>query len=76
MKQGRSSYTEAQKKVEPKPRVVNPGGADQYGQHMTKASQATPVFGGAGFKKVSPPAQAAGPGGGRTVHRSGSQGKH
>jgi hypothetical protein len=65
----------------PNSRVVNPGGADQLGQHMTKASAATPLYGGTFSQVPSGNAVAknvgkGGPGAGRTIHRSGSQGTH
>ena len=86
MKQGRASRTTYYPPTNhPSVRVVHPGGVDQMGQQMGnhtdrgdtgKGNPATPVFGGKGFEPGRPAAQHAGPGGGRTVHHSGSQGKH
>jgi hypothetical protein len=65
----------------PRTNKVNPGGADQLGQHMTKQSAATPLYGGTmpqvpSGNAVAKNVGAGGPGKGRTVHRSGSQGTH
>jgi hypothetical protein len=76
-------------KVEPKPRAINPGAAAQLGTSLgnhatvqqTKGplkGAGQPIYGGPGFKSpVGPtPQTKAGPGSGRTVHRSGSQSRH
>jgi hypothetical protein len=85
MKQGRASREGAYgRKSEPMPKVVNPVKVAHFGtmqgDHATDGgdlgAKIEKLYGGAGFKKSSPPAQAIGPGGGRTVLRSGSQGKH
>jgi hypothetical protein len=67
---------------QPRTRGVNPGGADGLGQHTTKESAATPLYGGPSFQPVpmgntlTNNVGAGGPGAGRTVMRSGSQGLH
>jgi hypothetical protein len=65
----------------PQVRGVNPGGVDQLGQHMTKESAATPMYGGPSYptkfgNELATNVGAGGPGKGREVFASGSQGQH
>lgn len=73
MKQG-AGKTVADWKAEPKARAVHPGAVDQQGQSL--AFKGDPLINGPGYHADAPPRQAAGPGGGRQVHKSGSQGRH
>jgi hypothetical protein len=68
-KEGRASW-----KVEPKPHAASPEGVGQMG--MALAFKHTPMMGGKGYTPPGPDRPALGPGGGRTIHPSGSQGKH
>ena len=68
-KDGRASW-----KVEPKPKAGNPEGVAQMG--MALAFKHRPVLEGRGYAPPGPMNSALGPGGGRTIHPSGSQGKH
>jgi hypothetical protein len=74
-------------KTEPRPRAANPGGAAQLGTALgTHVSAnggrevkgaAQPLYAGKGYSTpVGPTKSVAGPGGGRDVHRSGSQCMH
>jgi hypothetical protein len=75
MKQGRSSHSgPGGYKVEPKPKAVNPAAPGQMGMAVQFGKET--LFEGEGFKKDSPGRTVAGPGGGRTIHPSGSQGRH
>ena len=62
-------------KQEPKTYKVDPGRVDQLGQatHFTKGPLQSP---GAYSNPIGPSPTVAGPGGGRTVMRTGSQGRH
>jgi hypothetical protein len=76
-------------KVEPRPRAVNPAAAGQLGtslgDHATvKQSPGArplkgagqPVYGGPGYEAKGPMQGKVGVGGGRTIHKSGSQATH
>jgi hypothetical protein len=71
-------------KVEPKARVVNPGGVSQLGSAVGsikggKPSAAEPLFQGRGYQGPKGPTDnvaAVGVGGGRTVYDRGYQGQH
>jgi len=86
MKQGRAGKeTTFYKVAHPSTKAVDPGGADQLGQampdrmrqgHHVPGNPADQLFKGKGYEGPKPPAQGVGPGGGRTVHKSGSQGRH
>lgn len=65
MKQGRASYTVADKKTEPKAHAVSPGAVDQLGQATSFKKQN--VYEGRGLEA---------PMKGTTLHHCGSQGKH
>lgn len=65
MKQGTgTNYSD--RKVEPKPQAINPGGVSQLGTAV--AGQPTPIHAGRGFQAPKPNAE--------TSHPCGSQGKH
>src|SRR5262245_57880547 len=66
MKQGPSKDISAPKR-EPIPKSVNPGGVDQLGSKVAVRSAYEPVYEGRGYKA---------PMAGKSVHPSGSQGKH
>ena len=66
-KNGRESW-----KVEPKSRAADPEGVAQQG--LSVQFEKAPVLGGRGYSVTGPRPAAAGPGGGRTIHKSGSQG--
>ena len=73
MKQGRASPDgPAGRKVEPTPHGIRPGYADQLGQKMLHDALKTPM-GAPAMHGPTPTPQRPGPGGGRTVHPSGSQ---
>jgi len=75
MKQGTASYTKSDHKVEPKAHAISPKGVSQIGTAVDpKAVEA--VNKGAGYHGPTHQPQRPGPGGGRTVHHCGSQGKH
>jgi hypothetical protein len=74
-------------KVEPRSKGVNPGGAGQLGQaqgnHITDRRNPSnyrgePLYGGGAYNPPVGPTNnlVSGPGGGREVMRSGSQGTH
>lgn len=68
-KSGRGSW-----KTEPKGQAGSPEGIDQLGQAL--AFKHKPVLEGSGYNPTTTSRPALGPGGGRTIHPSGSQGKH
>jgi hypothetical protein len=75
MRQGRADRDgRAGWKTEPKSKAGNPEGVDQMGQAL--AFKHRPIFEGKGYSPPGPERAALGPGGGRTIHPSGSQGKH
>jgi hypothetical protein len=73
-------------KVEPKAYAMSPAGASQLGtalgNHATTSNRkvlkgaAVPLQSGPGYEAKGPRPGVAGPGGGRTVYRSGGQGAH
>jgi hypothetical protein len=75
-------------KVEPLSKRVNPAAADQLGRSLGNQAMepggkmlkgaGQPVYGGPGYStpKGPTPQTKAGPGSGRTIHHSGSQGIH
>jgi hypothetical protein len=75
-------------KTEPKPRAVNPAGATQLGaaqgNHSTvaqgpmkKQGASVPLYRGAGYSEpVGPTKAECCVGGGRTVHKTGTQSQH
>lgn len=76
MKQGRASFKgPADRKVEPNPKVANPGGADREGQALGSHTMSgdmshvsyTPLYGDRGYSAPSI---------GKKHHSSGSQGKY
>ena len=77
MKQGRAdSDKRVSNKVEPRARVVLPGGVDALGQSFRYPENKTPLMNGVGYN--APPRDTTnrlGPGGGRTIYPSGAQGK-
>ena len=75
MRQGRADKSGRESwKTEPKPQVAHPEGVAQEG--LAVQFRKTPVIGGQGFKPPGPRPAAEGPGGGRTIYRSGSQAHH
>jgi len=84
VRQGRASRdNNAGWKVEPKPRAIVPAGVAQLGQrqgnHITEQGSTqyggVDMAGGKGYKPPQGPAASSGVGGGRDIHRAGSQGK-
>jgi hypothetical protein len=73
MKQGKSSDTDYRKR-EPIPKAVHETAVAELG----RATQHTrsPFYGGKGLEHSNPSPPRAGPGGGRTIHPHGTQGKH
>src|SRR6266852_3002139 len=65
-------------KAEPKPRAISPGGVSQLGEHVGTRRAVQPLDVGPGFKPKGPTdnVKAVGVGGGRQIHRSGSQAMH
>jgi hypothetical protein len=75
MRQGRASKEgRASWKVEPKSKAASPEGVAQMG--MALAFKHHPMLEGRGYAPPGPDRPALGPGGGRTIYRSGSQSKH
>lgn len=75
MKQGRSDHSGRQSwKTEPKPKVVDPDSLGSFG--LSTQFQKPAMFEGRGYSAPGPTSATPGPGGGRTIHRSGSQGHH
>jgi hypothetical protein len=75
MRQGRADKSGREGwKVEPKPKAVHESAAADLG--MAVQYEKKDLYGGQGFKGPAPDRPALGPGGGRTIHHSGSQGKH
>lgn len=76
MKQGRADKSGAAgRKVEPVSKGDSPGAVDNFGQALAYRGGGQ-LATEAAFQGPRPPKQGIGPGGGRTVHHSGSQGKH
>lgn len=67
MKQGHASYQAPQKKVEPKPKAVNPAGVAQLGTHVGPRRAVETLYQGHGYKA---------PMCGSQTHKAGSQGRH
>jgi hypothetical protein len=76
MKQGRADRSGPEsRKPEPKPMALSPKGVSQIGTAVDpKAVEA--IHRGQGYMGPTPQPQRQGPGGGRTIHDCGSQGKH
>ena len=75
MKQGRASRDGPDgRKREPVPKAVHETAVAELGRAVQYSK--SPLYGGKGLDHPHPRPTVAGPGGGRTVHRSGSQGKH
>lgn len=68
-KDGRASW-----KREPIPKAVHETAVAELGRAVQYPK--SPFYGGEGLKHSAPSSPTPGPGGGRTIHRSGSQGKH
>ena len=67
MKQGRATNDgSGGQKREPMAHAISPGGADQLGKVVVK--NPTPLYAGRGYNAPAPV--------GKTVHPSGTQGKH
>jgi len=66
MKQGSGSHVNSGAKREPISRAVDPGGAEQLGNMVIK--NPVPLYAGRGYTAPAPV--------GKTVHATGSQGKH
>jgi hypothetical protein len=74
MKQGRATRDVKEGKREPIPKAVHETAVSELGRALQYPK--SPFYGGQGYKPPGPSPYKAGPGGGRTVHPSGSQGKH
>lgn len=75
MKQGRADKDgRASWKREPIPHAVHETAVSELGRAVQYPK--SPWSGGKGLDHPHPRPATAGPGGGRTIHRSGSQGKH
>jgi hypothetical protein len=74
MKQGRSSSDTSFRKREPIPKAVHETAVSELGRAVQYTK--SPFYGGKGLTHSSPSPSRAGPGGGRTIHSHGSQGKH
>lgn len=75
MKQGRADKDgRSGGKREPIPKAVHETAVSELGRAVQYPKE--DLYAGKGYKGASPRPAAAGPGGGRTIHRSGSQGKH
>jgi hypothetical protein len=74
MKQGRASSNVREGKREPISKAVHETAAAELGRAVQYEKK--DLYGGKGFKASGPSPAAARPGGGRTIHRSGTQGKH
>ena len=73
---GRTPVHASAPKVEPKARAMSPGAVSQLGAHVGRQRAVEPLVAGPGYKPpVGPTQSGVGPGAGRTVHRSGSQGQ-
>jgi hypothetical protein len=75
MRQGRADKSGRESwKAEPKGKAGNLEGVDQQGRAL--AFKHRPIFDGPGYNPTTTSRPALGPGGGREIHPSGSQGKH
>ena len=83
MKQGRSGRENTYRKYEPRTHAIVPAGVAQLGQaqgnHVTNKGSTgyggVGMAGGKGYEPPKGPSQRSGVGGGRDIHRSGSQGR-
>lgn len=76
MKQGRAARDVVEgRKTQPKPHAINPAAVSQIGTAVDPKAVER-MSAGRGYKGASPVPQSPGPGGGRTIHHCGSQGKH
>ena len=73
MKQGKSRESDFRKR-EPISKAVHETAASELGRALQYPK--SPLYGGKGLGHPSPSPSRAGPGGGRTIHTHGSQGKH
>ena len=73
MKQGKSRDVDFRKR-EPIPKAVHETAVSELGRAVQYTK--SPFYGGQGLKPPGPSPSRAGPGGGRTIHSHGSQGKH
>jgi hypothetical protein len=75
MKQGRADKSGRESwKREPKPQAIHESAVAQLG--LSVQFEKKDLQGGQGYKPSGPTTASPGPGGGRTIHRSGSQGHH
>jgi hypothetical protein len=74
MKQGRADTRREGWKREPISHKVHESAVAQEG--LSVQFEKKPLQAGEGYKGASPRPAAAGPGGGRTIHPHGTQGKH
>ena len=75
MRQGRASKdSRSGGKREPNPKAVHETAVSELGRAVQYKKE--DLYGGRGYKASSPRPASAGPGGGRTIHRSGTQGRH
>lgn len=76
MKQGHADKSGLHREMKPQPMVqaIKPGFASQIGTAMDPKA-VTSRSDGQGFRGPAADTYKAGPGGGRTVHKSGSQGR-
>ena len=75
MKQGRADKDGRESwKREPNPKAVHESTVAQLGASVQFEKK--PLYAGEGYKPSGPTPTVSGPGGGRTIHHSGSQGKH
>lgn len=74
MKQGRAGRDEIFRKREPISHKVHESAVADLGSAVQYKKE--PLYAGQGLKHPGPSPSRAGPGGGRTIHHSGSQGKH
>jgi hypothetical protein len=73
MKQGKGSDTDFRKR-EPIPKAVHETAVSELGRAVQYTKG--PFYAGQGYKPPGPGPARAGPGGGRTIHPHGTQGKH
>lgn len=75
MKQGRADKDGRESwKREPNPKAVHETAVSELGRSLQYRKE--DFYGGKGLTHPGPKPAAAGPGGGRTIHRSGTQGRH
>lgn len=75
MKQGRADRDGRESgKREPNPKAVHETAVAELGRAVQYTK--SPFYAGQGYKPPGPRPSTPGPGGGRTIHRSGSQGNH